>query len=293
MFEGVTVALVTPFRDGDLDLEALDRLVDHVLGAGVGGLVPLGSTGEGAVLTDEERGRVISRVRERAGSKAFILPGTGTSSTALTIQRTRQAEELGADGALISAPPYNKPTPDGLLAHFRAAADAVDIPVVLYNVPGRTAVSMDVSTILSLAEHPRIVAVKESSGSTDQVSNLVRADRLTVLSGDDNMTLPCLAVGAKGVVSVAGNVFPGAVVKMVRSAVEGDYRRARAFHLALMPLFKALFIESNPLPAKRALAGMGIIREEMRLPLVPMRGENAEILDGIVNRTRQDLERIA
>lgn len=292
MFEGITVALVTPFRNGEVDLEALDRLVDHVLAGGVDGLVPLGSTGEGAVLTEEEREAVVGRVRERAGSKVFILPGTGTSSTALTIQRTRQAKELGADAALISAPPYNKPTPDGLLAHFRAVADAVDLPIVLYNVPGRTAVAMDVPTIVSLAEHPRIVAIKESSGSLDQTSNLVRADCLTVLSGDDNITLPMLAIGARGVVSVAGNIFPGAMVSMVRSAMEGDFTRARAFHLALMPLFKGLFIESNPLPAKRALTTMGILEEEMRLPLVPMRRENAEKLDAIVAKVRRDLEQV-
>lgn len=292
MFDGVSVALVTPFRKGGVDYDALDRLVDHVLQGGVDGLVPMGSTGEAGALTPEERREILARVKARAAGRAFIVPGTGSHSTRTTIEQTRQAAGGGADGAMVVVPPYVKPTAAGQIAHFRAVADASEIPLILYNVPGRTGASMSSATALELAGHPRIRAIKEASGSLDQASRILRGGGLTLLSGEDSLTLPLMSIGAAGVVSVAGNLFPAAMVSLVRAARDGDLRRARSLHLALTPLFEALFIESNPLPVKRALAGLGLVAEEFRLPLVPMGAETGERLDRVVAEVRADLERL-
>jgi 4-hydroxy-tetrahydrodipicolinate synthase len=282
MFEGLTVAMVTPFREGRVDEEAVDRLVDHLLDGGVDGIVPAGSTGESPVLTEEERRELFQHVRRRVGARAFVLAGTGTNSTASTLAQTALAREAGADGALVVTPYYNKPTQAGLYAHFRRVAEEGGLPLCLYNVPGRTGVSLAPETVRRLADVPGIVAIKEASGSLDQVSEICRDTRLTVLSGDDSLTLPMLAVGAAGVVSVVGNLTPQPLQTMLRAYAEGETDRALRLHRQLFPLARVLFIESNPGPVKHALARAGLIRPELRLPLVPVSEESARKIDAVV-----------
>ncbi len=278
MFEGISVALVTPFRNGEVDEDALRGLVRHVLGQGVDGLVPTGSTGEAAALTEQERERVWRIVVEEAKGKAFVVAGTGTNVTRTSIEITRRAAELGVDGCMLSAPYYNKPTPKGLVAHFTAVAEAVDVPLVVYNVPGRTAVNILPATVIELARHPRIRAVKEASGSLDQATEILAGCDITVLSGDDSLTLPMVAVGAKGVVSVAGHLVGREMKEMLTLAAAGKPAEAAAIHRRIFPLIKALFLESNPAPLKAALARLGIISNELRLPLVPVGEGTAEAL---------------
>ncbi|MBD3336840.1 MAG: 4-hydroxy-tetrahydrodipicolinate synthase [Candidatus Eisenbacteria bacterium] len=292
MISGAAVALVTPFRDGKVDFDGVDRLVDHVLEGGVDALVPAGCTGEAAALDTGERRELIRRVQKRAAGRAAVIPGTGTNVTATSIRLTLAAQELGVDGAMLITPYYNKPTQAGLAAHYRAVADATELPLMLYNVPGRTGVALAVPTILNLAAHPRIQAVKEASGSVDAVSKLCRAGALEVLSGDDSLTLPMMAVGAAGVVSVAANIYPRAVVEMVRAARAGDFERARRWHQALLPLFEILFVESNPGPAKHALARLELIREEFRLPLVPVTEASARSVDEVLAAVGRELHEL-
>ncbi|MEZ4650659.1 MAG: 4-hydroxy-tetrahydrodipicolinate synthase [Candidatus Eisenbacteria bacterium] len=278
-FAGLSVAMVTPFRGGEVDWDGVDRMLDHLLTGGVDGIVPAGTTGEGATLSQDEKSRLFRRCVEKAKGKAFVLAGTGSNDTRATIETTKMAEECGVDGALVVTPYYNKPSQAGLIAHFRAVADASTLPIVLYNVPGRTSVKMDVPTMKVLAEHPRIVAVKEACGSLDMVTELIRDTRLTVLSGDDSLTLPMLAVGTTGVISVLGNVVPAALQAMLTAYREGKDAEARRLHLALFELSRTLFLETNPTPVKRALATLGLIEEEFRLPLVPVQTKTAEAVD--------------
>jgi 4-hydroxy-tetrahydrodipicolinate synthase len=282
MFEGFTVAMVTPFREGRVDWDAADRLLDHLLRGGVDGVVPAGSTGEGATITLEERRQLFRLTRRRCGTKAFVLAGTGTNDTASTIALTQAAKDDGADGALVVTPYYNKPTPAGLMAHFRRVAEEGGLPLCLYNVPGRTGVSLTPETARRLSEIPGIVALKEASASLDQVSEICRNTTLTVLSGDDTLTLPMLAVGARGVISVVGNVVPAPMNTMIRAFEKGDTAEARRLHQALFPLGRVLFVESNPGPVKHALARMGLICEELRLPLVPVTPESARNIDAVL-----------
>lgn len=284
MFEGLSVALVTPFSDGGVDEQALGRVIDRCLGGGVDGLVPVGSTGEGATLTREERERVIAITVERARGRAFVLAGTGTNDTAVSIENTRSAKRLGADGAMLVTPYYNKPTPLGLLRHYEAVAKAVDLPIVVYNVPGRTGLALKPETVAEIAAIPGVVAIKEASGSLDQVSEIVSISPITVLSGDDSLTLPMLAVGAKGLISVAGHLVPSGLQRMMRRFAAGDAEEARRIHLALFPLMKTLFIETNPGPVKHALAHLGLIRDELRLPLAPVTPASARMIDEAVDR---------
>ncbi len=284
MFEGLTVAMVTPFRAGKIDWEAVDRLLDHMLAGGVDGIVPGGTTGEGPTLDAEERRELFRHVRERCKGHAFVLAGTGTNSTEGTIAQTRMARDEGADGALIVTPYYNKPTQAGLLAHYLRVAEEVDIPICLYNVPGRTAVSLSPQTVKQLGEHPRIVAIKEASGSLDQATEICRETRMTVLSGDDSLTLPILAVGGSGVVSVLGNVAPAPLKRMIFDFRAGRIDEARRLHQELYALSKVLFIESNPGPIKHALAHLGVIAEEYRLPLVPVAEDSARKIDAALDR---------
>ena len=281
MFEGLTVAMVTPFREGRVDWEAADRLLDHLLCGGVDGVVPAGSTGEGATITLEERRELFRLARRRCGTKAFVLAGTGTNDTASTITLTRAAKEDGADGALVVTPYYNKPTPAGLVAHFSRVAEEGGLPLCVYNVPGRTGVSLTPETARRLSEIPGIVALKEASASLDQVSEICRDTSLTVLSGDDTLTLPMLAVGAHGVISVVGNVVPAPLKAMIRAFNEGKTDEARRLHQVLFPLGRVLFVEINPGPVKHALARMGLVREELRLPLVPVTLESARKIDAV------------
>ena len=270
MFEGLTVAMVTPFRDGAVDHEATARLVEFMLSNGVEGLVVSGSTGEAATCSVEERRRLWAFVKERVGTRVPVIAGTGTNSTADSIALTKMAEELGLDGAMVVTPFYNKPTPRGQVAHFTAVARSTKLPIVLYNVPGRTATNTLPDTLEKVHDVPNIVAVKEASGSIDQASAVRARVRLTLLSGDDSLTVPMIAVGAAGVVSVAGQVAPREMRELTDLARAGRMSEAEALHRKLLPLFKALFIESNPGPVKYLLSAMRLIANELRLPLVPV-----------------------
>lgn len=270
MFDGLTVAMVTPFKGGAVDLEATARLVDFMIEGGVEGLVVSGSTGEAATTSLEERRGLWAFVKERVRGRAPVIANTGTNATAESIAQTRVAEELGLDGVMIVTPYYNKPTPRGQVAHFTAVAASTRLPVMLYNVPGRTATNTLPETLEMLGGVPNIVAVKEASGSVDQASAVRARTRLTLLSGDDSLTLPMIAVGATGIVSVAGNAAPGPMRALCDHARAGRLKEAEVIHRRLLPLFKALFIESNPGPVKFLLAAMGLIENELRLPLVPV-----------------------
>ncbi len=278
MFDGLIVAMVTPFRDGALDLEATARLVDFMLDGGVEGLVVSGSTGEAATCTVEERLQLWRAVREQVRGRVPVIAGTGTNNTAESIALTRRAEELGLDGAMIVTPYYNKPTPRGQIAHFTAVAQSTRLPLVLYNVPGRTATNTMPDTFAKLDSVPNVVAVKEASGSLDQASALRARSRLTLLSGDDSLTVPMIAVGATGVISVAGNVAPREMRLLCDHARAGRTGEAEAMHRRLGPLFKGLFLESNPGPVKYLLSHLGLIRNELRLPLVPVEPATEEAI---------------
>ena len=270
MFEGLVVAMVTPFKDGALDLEAMRRHVDFMLDGGVEGLVVSGSTGEAATCSVEERLELWRAVKSHVRGRVPVVAGTGTNSTADSIALTKQAEAIGLDGAMLVTPYYNKPTPKGQIAHFTTVANATKLPIVLYNVPGRTATNTSPETIAKMDSVPNVVAVKEASGSLDQASAIRAKSRLTLLSGDDSLTLPMIAVGAQGVISVAGNVAPREMRTLCDHARAGRMAEAEAAHRKLLPLFKALFVESNPGPVKYLLAHLGLMRNEVRLPLVPV-----------------------
>jgi 4-hydroxy-tetrahydrodipicolinate synthase len=276
MFEGLSVALVTPFKDGALDESGIGALVDHVLSGGTDVLVVAGSTGEAPALTREERRRLYAMVRSANGGRARLVAGTGTNVTRDSIELTQEAKAAGYDGAMLVVPYYNKPTPAGLVAHFTAVARAVDLPLILYNVPGRTGTNMLPETVARLAPIENVVAVKEASGSLDQVSAIRARCDLTVLSGDDSLTLPMLAVGARGIVSVVGNVAPRPIRDLLTAFSEGRLLDAERIHLKLVPLMRALFLESNPGPVKSLLADLGLIVNELRLPLVPVEPATAQ-----------------
>ena len=278
MFDGLTVAMVTPFRDGALDLEATGRLVEFMLERGVEGLVVSGSTGEAATTTHEERRTLWAFVKQQVRGRVPVIAGTGTNSTAESIALTRLAEELGLDGAMLVTPYYNKPTPRGQVAHWSAVAASTRLPLIIYNVPGRTATNTLPETLEKLNGIANIVAVKEASGSLDQASAVRARTRLTLLSGDDSLTLPMIAVGATGVVSVAGQAAPAEMRALCDAARAGRIPQAEVLHRRLLPLFKALFVESNPGPVKFLLAAMGLIENELRLPLVPVEPATAQTL---------------
>jgi 4-hydroxy-tetrahydrodipicolinate synthase len=282
IFEGVGVALVTPFRRGAVDTDALARLAEHLVGAGVRALYPCGCTGEATSLTREERSRVIATVVEVARGRAAVVAGTGTAVTDETIELSREAAALGADGVMVITPYSCRPTQDGLVAHYRAIADAVDRPMVLYNVPSRTGVTLAPETIARLAEHPRIAAIKEATGSLDQASAIRTRCDIAILAGDDSLYLPLLAIGARGVVSVAGHLVAGDLVALHRHARSGRFPEAEAIHRRLYPLFRALFLETNPAPVKHALETLGFTAAELRLPLVPVRPDTAAVIDKVL-----------
>jgi len=285
MFNGSIVALVTPFKGTfEVDLEAYGRLVDWHLEQGTNAIVPCGCTGEAATLTHDEQRDCIRFVVERVAGRVPVIAGTGSNSTKEALSLTRYAAEAGADAALLITPYYNKPTPAGQMAHYRTIAEAVDIPIVLYNVPGRTGTKMLPETIAELSAVPNVVAVKEACGSVDQVSSIIGLCDITVVSGDDSLTLPMMAVGATGVISVAANVAPSKVAAMCARFAEGDLAAARLVHYELLPLFKGLFIETNPMPAKAALARMGLIENVLRLPLTPMLPETFARLEAILKQ---------
>jgi len=270
-FAGAGVALVTPFtRSGALDEPALRRLVRRQVEGGIDVLVPCGTTGESATMTEAEQLRVIEITLEEAGDRP-VLAGTGSNDTRLAVEKSRAAASLGAHGVLCVGPYYNKPTPEGFYRHFTAIADAVSVPVVVYNVPGRTGSNIDNKTMLRLAAHPNVAAVKEASGNLNQVMELLR-DRprgFEVLSGDDAFTLALMALGGEGVISVAANQAPDPMHDLVQSCAAGDFAAARRIHNRLLRLMELNFVESNPIPVKASLALMGLCEESFRLPLVP------------------------
>jgi 4-hydroxy-tetrahydrodipicolinate synthase len=274
MFRGSIVAIVTPFReDYEVDFEAYGRLVDFHLENGTDGIVPCGCTGEAATLSHEEQQACIKFVVERVAGRKPVIAGTGSNSTREALALTRFARDVGADGALVITPYYNKPTPEGQIAHYTTIAKEVDIPIVLYNVPGRTATRMLPETIAELSKIDNIVAVKEACGSVDQVSMILGLCDITVLSGDDSLTMPMMALGATGAVSVAANVVPAKSAALCAACAAGDLVESRRLHFELMPLFKGLFLETNPMPVKASLAAMGLIKNVLRLPLTPMRAD--------------------
>jgi 4-hydroxy-tetrahydrodipicolinate synthase len=277
MFTGTYTAIVTPFKNGRIDAHALERLIRMQIKSGVDGIVPVGTTGESPTVDCEEHIRIIELSVKFAAGKIKVIAGTGANSTSEAIYLTREAEKIGVDGSLQVAPYYNKPTQEGLFQHFRAIARATRLPIVLYSIPGRCGIEIGVETVRRLARECRnIVGIKEAGGSCDRVSQLRAAlgSKFEILSGDDSLTLPFMAVGADGVISVASNVVPREVVQMVNAFTRGQIRKASRLHAELYPLFKDLFIETNPIPVKAALAMMGLIAEEYRLPLVPMSAAN-------------------
>jgi 4-hydroxy-tetrahydrodipicolinate synthase len=278
-FAGLTVALITPFRDGQVDEAALRRLVDWQVEAGTDCVSPCGTTGESPTLTHEEHERVISIVCEQAAGRIRVMAGTGSNSTSEAIRLTRRAKEAGADAALMVAPYYNKPMQEGFYGHFAAVAEAVDIPIVLYNIPGRTARNMEPETICRLGEIDNIVAVKESTGSMDQASQILDGSKLTVLSGDDSLTLPLLALGGSGVVSVVGNIVPRDVQKLIAAWREGNIADAQKWHYKLFPLCRdMLSLATNPIPLKAAMKRLGRDSGQVRLPLTPLTQQQEQAL---------------
>ncbi len=284
MFSGAFTALVTPFRNGEVDEEALEALVEFQIQQGINGLVPCGTTGESPTLSEEEDRLVIEAVVRVAAGRVPVVAGTGSNSTDMAIKYTRMAEEAGADGSLQVAPYYNKPTQEGLYRHFATIAESTSLPLILYNIPGRTSVEIGAATLARLAEVPNIVGVKESTLSMNMASDIrhLSGEEFVILSGDDPMTLPVMALGGNGVISVASNVAPGAVSEMVAALNSGDFLRGRELHYRLLPLFRALFLETNPIPVKAAASLLGLCSDEVRLPLVPMSGENLRTLQQVM-----------
>jgi 4-hydroxy-tetrahydrodipicolinate synthase len=284
MFTGSLIAIVTPFKKGKLDERAFGDLIEWQIANGTNGIVPCGTTGESATLTHEEHHRVIKLAVEVAKQRVPVIAGTGSNSPDEAISLTKHAKEAGADGALLITPYYNKPTQEGLYRHYKAVAEAVEIPQILYNIPSRTGVNMLPATIARLAAMKNIVGVKEGSGSVQQASEIAQTcgDRLTVLAGDDALTLPMMAVGAKGVITVTANVMPKELAQLVASFLAGRIDEARQLHFKLSPLFAALFFETNPIPVKEALGMMGKIDPELRLPLCAMGTDNRNQLARIM-----------
>jgi len=272
MFSGSMTAIVTPFRDGAIDHEALERIVDFQVDNGTSALVPCGSTGESATLTHAEHLEVVSRVVKVARGRVPVIAGAGSNSTAEAIALTRGAKAAGADAALLISPYYNKPTQEGIYRHYRAVAEAAQVPLIIYNIPGRTASKIEATTVARMAEVEHIVGLKEATGSLDEVQEVIRlcGDRLELYSGDDSLTLPIMAVGAQGTISVIANIAPKQSAAMLAACRAGDWDTARRLHYALLPLIRALFQETNPIGVKAALAMMGFCRDELRLPLLPM-----------------------
>jgi 4-hydroxy-tetrahydrodipicolinate synthase len=289
MFHGTLTALVTPFRNGAIDGAAFEKLIENQIAAGISGIVAVGTTGESPTLSHEERQELIHLAIATAKKRCLVLAGTGSNATQHAVADTKMAEKLGADGALLVAPYYNKPSQEGLFHHFKTVADATSLPIMLYNIPGRCGVDIAPDTVTRLArECGNIVSIKEASGSVERISELrVRLpESFTILSGDDSLTLPFMSVGAAGVVSVASNVFPAEVCALVRAYECGDAKLAFKLHRKMFPLFKDLFIEPNPVPVKTALCWRGTMSDEVRLPLCGMSEANQTRL----RRTLEEFE---
>jgi 4-hydroxy-tetrahydrodipicolinate synthase len=276
MFKGCFTAIVTPFdKKGQVDEAKFRELIDFQIENGVSGLVPCGCTGEAATLNHNEQKKLIKVAVEAVNKRVPVMAGTGSNSTQEAVELTEYAKKAGVDGALVITPYYNKPTPKGQIMHYESIAKAADIPVVLYNVPSRTGISMLPETIAELSKIDNIVAVKEASGSLEQVSKIKDLCDITVLSGDDALTLPMMSIGAEGVVSVAANIIPEEVSAMVSAFSNGEFIKARELHYKLYPIFKSMFIETNPISVKTAMMFMDLLNGELRLPLCSMTDENA------------------
>jgi 4-hydroxy-tetrahydrodipicolinate synthase len=277
MFRGTFTALVTPFSNGGLDTSAFEKLIETQIAAGITGIVAIGTTGESPTLSHEEREQLIRLAVETAHKRCLVIAGTGSNATQHAVADTKAAEKLGVDGALLVAPYYNKPSQEGLFRHFKAIAAATPLPIILYNIPGRCSVDIIPDTVVRLANACRnIVSIKEASGSVERVSELRRRlpESFTILSGDDSLTLPFMAVGAAGVVSVASNLVPSEICALIRACESGDLKLAEKLHRQLLPLFKDLFIEPNPVPVKTALGWRGAMSGDVRLPLCEMSEAN-------------------
>src|SRR5208282_1972886 len=267
-FAGLTVAMITPFRDGQVDIEALQRNVDFQIDAGTTCLCPVGTTGECPTLSHPEHERVIAAVVEATAGRAKVMAGTGSNSTEEALRLTRWAAKRGADAALVVAPYYNKPTQEGFFQHFRVLAEAVDIPICVYNIPGRTGKNIEPDTIVRMAELPNITMVKEASGSMDAASQILAKTDLTLLSGDDSLTLPLMSLGGRGVVSVVGNIVPQDVIAMLRAFEAGDLHEAQCLHFKLFPLCRDMLgLSTNPIPIKAAMQMLNRDTGDLRMPL--------------------------
>ncbi|MBI1921621.1 MAG: 4-hydroxy-tetrahydrodipicolinate synthase [Geobacter sp.] len=284
MFKGSIVAIVTPFANGAVDYGKLRELVEFQIAGGTDAIVPCGTTGEASTLDYEEHIQVVRTVVEQVNKRVPVIAGTGSNSTSEAIELTQKAKEVGADGALLVTPYYNKPTQEGLYRHYKAVAEAVALPQILYNVPGRTGVNLLPETVARLASISNIVAIKEATGSLQQASEVLAlcGDQIDVLSGDDFITFPMMACGAKGVISVVANIMPKEVADLTDAFYAGDLEKARQLHLRLLKISNAMFIESNPVPVKTALGLMGKCSDEVRLPLCPMAEGNKAKLAGIM-----------
>lgn len=270
-FAGLSVALVTPFRDGQIDLETLKQQVEFQIAAGTTCLCPVGTTGESPTLSHAEHERVIAAVVEAVAGRIKVMPGTGSNSTTEALRLTKWAAKSGADAALVVAPYYNKPTQEGFYQHFRALAEAVEIPICVYNIPGRTGKNIEPDTIVRLAELPNIAMVKEATGSMDQASQIIAMTDLTVLSGDDSLTLPLLAIGGRGVISVVGNIVPQDMIGLIGAFEQGKMHDAQCWHKKLFPLCRDMLgLSTNPIPIKAAMKLLGRDSGELRLPMTPL-----------------------
>lgn len=288
-FTGVYTAIITPFtQDGKVDEKALENLIDRQINAGVAGIVPVGTTGESPTLSHEEHHFVIDLVIQMVNKRVAVIAGTGSNNTREAISLTQHAQKSGADASLQVAPYYNKPTQEGFYLHFKAIAENADIPLIIYNIAPRTAKNIETPTMVKLAQLKNIVGVKEASGDINQMMDVIRftGDEFSVLAGDDNMILPLMAIGGDGVISVASNVVPQKLVSLVKAAQAKDYDQARSLHYEMLPLFKAMFLETNPIPVKESLAMMGLVEPVFRLPMCNISSENKLRLQEILNQLK-------
>ncbi|MEI7857171.1 MAG: 4-hydroxy-tetrahydrodipicolinate synthase [Methanomicrobiales archaeon] len=287
MFEGVLPAIITPFKRNPamgLDIQGLERNIEFLLSCGIHGIVPCGSTGESATLTFEEHEKVIRVTVDKVKGRIPVIAGTGSNNTAEAVQLTKAAKDTGVDGVLVISPYYNKPNRSGLIKHFTRIAD-LDIPVIMYNVPGRTGQNLEPDLVAELAKHPNIVAIKEASGNISQISRIIedtQDDEFSVISGDDGITLPIMALGGSGVISVAANIDPLRMVALYEAMKEGDYQKALVLHFALSPLFRSMFIDTNPIPVKKAAELLGLAGGPVRLPLDELDAKKTEQLKKIL-----------
>lgn len=296
LFRGVTTALITPFLpDQSVDYDGLRRNVHHQIEKGVQGLLPLGTTGETPTLGEDEKERVVQTVLQEAhasGSGVRVMQGVGTNSTRKTIENATQAQAWGVDALLVVTPYYNKPTQEGIYQHFSAVNEAVDLPIVVYNIKGRTGVNIETETMKRIARLENVIGVKEASGDINQMMDVIdQIPELAVYSGDDSMTLPLMSMGGQGVISVVSNLLPGEMVRMVTCALDGDFQAARQLHFELLPIFRAAFIETNPGPIKYAMNCMSMAAGSLRLPLVEMRPQNKARLDAVLERWQSNSAR--